>query len=126
MPGRAVVCRPCGQPRVERRWATLFRGYRDAMVRRNRFIGFLDAAQQCLAVATPLTLLWLGVYSVLDGQMTLGTALAANAVAVSVLARNHCSAAATVSTGLPACRAISSGASAASTASRSRAAMDAG
>jgi ABC-type bacteriocin/lantibiotic exporter with double-glycine peptidase domain len=73
------------EPRVEQRWAELFGTYRAAMIQRTRFTSLIEAAQQALSVLAPLALLWFGVMSVLNGQMTLGTALAANAVALSVL-----------------------------------------
>jgi ABC-type bacteriocin/lantibiotic exporter with double-glycine peptidase domain len=73
------------EPQVEQRWATQFDKYLEAMVRRGRFSAFLEAMQNVLTVGAPLALLWLGVAAVLDGRMTLGTALAANSVAVAVL-----------------------------------------
>jgi ABC-type bacteriocin/lantibiotic exporter with double-glycine peptidase domain len=74
------------EPRVEQHWQGLFGTYREAMVRRSRFTALIEAGQQALAVATPLALLWFAVSSVLSGRMTLGTALAANTMALSVLA----------------------------------------
>src|SRR5439155_11457264 len=64
---------------------TQFGKYREAMQRRSRFSALLDAAQNALGVGAPLALLWLGVSLVLDGRMSLGTALAANTVALAVL-----------------------------------------
>jgi len=73
------------EPRVEEQWAKRFAVYRDAMLKRSRFAAFVDAAQQGLVTLAPLGLLWFGVAAVLSGRMTLGTALAANTLALSVL-----------------------------------------
>jgi ATP-binding cassette, subfamily B, bacterial len=73
------------EPRVQERWASLFGKYREAMLRRSKLSAVLDAAQNALSVGAPLALLWLGVAAVLDGTMSLGTALAANTVALAVL-----------------------------------------
>jgi ABC-type bacteriocin/lantibiotic exporter with double-glycine peptidase domain len=73
------------EPLVERRWAELFGRYRQATILRSRYGARVDAVHQGLLTLAPLALLWLGVALTLDGRMSLGTALAANTVALSVL-----------------------------------------
>ena len=73
------------EPLVERRWGELFGSYRQATIRRSRSGARVDAVYQALLTLAPLALLWLGVALTLEGRMSLGAALAANSVALSVL-----------------------------------------
>jgi ABC-type bacteriocin/lantibiotic exporter with double-glycine peptidase domain len=68
------------------RWRDLFDRYREAMLRRGRASSWVEAAQGGLSTLAPLALLWFGLTLVLDGQMSPGTMLAANSLAMSVLA----------------------------------------
>lgn len=68
------------------RWGDLFDSYREAMLRRGRASAWVEAAQSALSTLAPLALLWFGLMVVLDGRMSLGTMLAANSLAMSVLA----------------------------------------
>jgi ABC-type bacteriocin/lantibiotic exporter with double-glycine peptidase domain len=68
------------------RWRDLFDTYREAMLRRGRASSWVEAAQGGLSTMAPLTLLWFGLTLVLRGEMSLGTMLAANSLAMSVLA----------------------------------------
>jgi ATP-binding cassette subfamily B protein len=67
------------------RWQDLFDTYRDAMLRRGRASSWVEAAQGGLSTLAPLALLWFGLTLVLAGQLSLGTMLAANSLAMSVL-----------------------------------------
>jgi ABC-type bacteriocin/lantibiotic exporter with double-glycine peptidase domain len=73
------------EDRAKARWQGLFDGYRDAMVRRGRASTWVEAAQAALTAFAPLALLWFGITQVLAGGMSLGTMLAANTLAMSVL-----------------------------------------
>jgi ABC-type bacteriocin/lantibiotic exporter with double-glycine peptidase domain len=77
------------ESRVQTRWRSLFDNYRDAMVRRGKAMAWVESAQGGLNTLAPLALLWTGLGLVLDDRLTLGTALAANAVAMSVLSPLH-------------------------------------
>jgi ABC-type bacteriocin/lantibiotic exporter with double-glycine peptidase domain len=68
------------------RWRDLFDTYREAMLSRGRASSWAEAAQGGLSSLAPLALLWFGLSLVLQGQLTLGTMLAANSLAMSVLA----------------------------------------
>lgn len=72
--------------RATRRWEGLFTGYQQAVRRRGRSMAGITAARQALGTLAPLALLWVGSWLVLTGRMSLGTMLAGNAVALSVLA----------------------------------------
>lgn len=71
--------------RVREHWRTLFDRYQKAMATRAGTAAWVQAAQSTLAVLAPLILLWCGLRFVLAGQMSLGTMLAANSLALSVL-----------------------------------------
>ncbi|MEV7213658.1 peptidase domain-containing ABC transporter [Kitasatospora cineracea] len=72
--------------RVRRHWRGLFDGYQRAMAARAGTAAWVQAAQSTLAVLAPLVLLWFGLRFVLAGELSLGTMLAANSLALSVLA----------------------------------------
>ncbi|GAA2898867.1 peptidase domain-containing ABC transporter [Streptosporangium fragile] len=72
-----------GQAR--RRWRDLFDAYQAAMLRRGRAVSWFEGGQAALSLLAPLALLWCGVWLVLGGQMSLGSMLAANTLAMSVL-----------------------------------------
>ncbi|GGL13246.1 colicin V biosynthesis protein [Sphaerisporangium melleum] len=74
------------EERAERHWAGLFDTYRGALVVRGRITAGLEALHQALATAAPLLLLLTGLALVLNGSMTIGSALAASTVALAVLA----------------------------------------
>jgi ATP-binding cassette, subfamily B, bacterial len=73
------------EARAVARWDELFGRTIAAMMRRAKATAQVEAAHHALATLAPLAFLWLGMAFVLDGTMTLGTALAANAVALSLL-----------------------------------------
>jgi ATP-binding cassette subfamily B protein len=68
------------------RWSALFFEQLNAAIQRGRFSAMIEAAMGAVRALSPLLLLWLGATSVLDGEMSLGTMLALNAVAGSFLA----------------------------------------
>ncbi|GII87371.1 peptidase C39 [Sphaerisporangium siamense] len=71
--------------RVIDRWAALFEAQLDAAARGTRAVGGVVAAQTSLHVMTPMVLLWAGAWRVLGHDMTLGTLLALNAVALAAI-----------------------------------------
>ncbi|MFF4778754.1 peptidase domain-containing ABC transporter [Microtetraspora fusca] len=73
------------EARALRHWGALFERHQDASLRRGRSSAVVEAALSTMRVLSPLAMLVLGVSLVLDGTMTAGAMLAANAVAVSVL-----------------------------------------
>jgi ABC-type bacteriocin/lantibiotic exporter with double-glycine peptidase domain len=74
------------EPHARAHWQDLFDTYRAAMLRRGRASSWVEAAQGGLSTLAPLTLLWFGLSLVLQGRLSLGAMLAANSLAMSVLA----------------------------------------
>ncbi|WP_432837565.1 peptidase domain-containing ABC transporter [Dactylosporangium sp. CA-092794] len=74
------------EPSALRRWSELFDKFQDATVRRGRTSATVESLQAALRTLAPLALLTLGVVMVLRGELTVGTMLAANSIAASVLA----------------------------------------
>lgn len=66
-------------------WSGLFADQINASVRRGHLAAAIDTALTVLRVLAPLALLWVGAQQVLDNKMTLGTMLALQALAASVL-----------------------------------------
>ncbi|GII71961.1 NHLP family bacteriocin export ABC transporter peptidase/permease/ATPase [Sphaerisporangium melleum] len=66
-------------------WSRNFTTQLNADVRGGITQGLLEAALGAIRVLAPLGLLWIGAWRVLDGQFTLGTLLALNAIAVAAL-----------------------------------------
>ncbi|WP_248958122.1 peptidase domain-containing ABC transporter [Sphaerisporangium perillae] len=73
------------EPRALDRWSTLFGVQLDATARADTAVGTVVAAQNAVHVLTPMALLWVGAWRVLDHGMTLGTLLALNAIAVATV-----------------------------------------
>ena len=73
------------ESRALRRWGGLFDLHQEASIRRGRTSAVVDSALSTMRFLSPLVMLVLGVKLVLDGTMSVGAMLAANAVAVSVL-----------------------------------------
>ena len=74
------------EARAAQRWERLFTAYQTTVRRRGRTAAGIGAARQGLSTLAPLALLWVGAWMVLTHRMSLGSMLAANAVALSVLA----------------------------------------
>lgn len=72
--------------RLHARWAGLFAVYQQAMLRRGRAAAWLIGAQRAVSTLGPLALLVAGGWLVLAERVSLGEMLAANAVALAVLA----------------------------------------
>lgn len=64
----------------------LFSHYLRCSLRRNHRIALLDSAQSAILILSPLVLLCVGAFQVLAGRMSLGTLLAASAIAGGCLA----------------------------------------
>jgi len=73
------------QPVLDR-WSRLFVRQLNVSVQRSHVAGTVDTVTTTLRTFSPLILLWIGVLQVLDGEMSLGTMLAVNALAASFLA----------------------------------------
>ncbi|MEV4168120.1 peptidase domain-containing ABC transporter, partial [Nonomuraea sp. NPDC049709] len=71
--------------RAVEQWSAHFTRQLNADVRSGLTRGLLEAALSAIRVMAPLGLLWLGAWRVLDGQLTLGTLIALNAVALGAL-----------------------------------------
>jgi ABC-type bacteriocin/lantibiotic exporter with double-glycine peptidase domain len=67
------------------RWSNLYFKELEISLRRDHLVVLLEAAQTMLRTLSPLVLLWVGAMFVLNGQMSLGTMLAINVLAVSFL-----------------------------------------
>lgn len=74
------------EDRALERWSSLFFAHLNVSVRRGRFGALVEAGMALLQGAAPVLLLLLGASLVLEGDMTLGTMLALNALAASFLA----------------------------------------
>ena len=66
-------------------FSRLFRGELRVALARGRLSSFVDATTGALSMASPLVVLTIGGLLVLDGTMSLGTALASNTMAVGFL-----------------------------------------
>ncbi|NUW34446.1 peptidase domain-containing ABC transporter [Nonomuraea sp. SMC257] len=73
------------EKRAVEQWSAHFARQLNADVRTGLTRGFLDSALSAIRMAAPLGLMWLGAWRVLDGQLTVGTLIALNAVAVGAL-----------------------------------------
>lgn len=67
------------------RWSNLFVDELNVSLARGRLDAFFDAAMNTLTTASPFIVLAVGASAVLSGELTLGTMLAASALAVGVL-----------------------------------------
>jgi ABC-type bacteriocin/lantibiotic exporter with double-glycine peptidase domain len=66
-------------------WSNLFFKQLNVSLQRDHAVTLINAAETALRTATPLLLLWLGAYLVLGGKLSLGSALAINAIAMLAL-----------------------------------------
>ncbi|WP_283135120.1 peptidase domain-containing ABC transporter [Rhizohabitans arisaemae] len=73
------------EERAVDQWSAHFSRQLNADVRGGLTHGVLEAALSAIRVVTPLGLLWLGTWRVLEGQLTVGTLIALNAVALAAL-----------------------------------------
>ncbi|MEU6424326.1 peptidase domain-containing ABC transporter [Microbispora sp. NPDC046973] len=71
--------------RAMEQWSSHFARQLDADVRSGLTHGLLEAALSAIRVITPLGLLWLGTWRVLDGQLSAGALIGLNAVVLAAL-----------------------------------------
>lgn len=83
--GMATVKASGTEDRVLKHWTALFYKYLNVSQERGRFSAVVDSVSLALRTLTPLALLWVGAYQVLNGKTTLGTMLALNALAASMV-----------------------------------------
>ncbi|KST61846.1 ABC transporter [Mastigocoleus testarum BC008] len=68
------------------RWSNLFMKHLNVSLQRNQLTAIIEAFLQAMRTLSPLVLLWLGTFYVLQKNMSLGTMLAMNAIAALFLA----------------------------------------
>jgi len=83
--GIATLKASGGEQRAVDHWSGLFHKELSIAMRRGRLDATIDTALTGLRFLSPLVLLWVGAYQVLDGRVSLGTMLALNALALSFL-----------------------------------------
>ena len=66
-------------------WSNLFFNQLNISLQRSRLSVLIDTGMMTLRILSPLLLLWVGAYRVLNGSMSLGTMLALNALASAFL-----------------------------------------
>jgi ABC-type bacteriocin/lantibiotic exporter with double-glycine peptidase domain len=84
--GMATLKAAGAEERALDHWSNLFFKHLNVSLQRNRLSAFIGAGLTALNTLSPLVLLWIGAYYVLNDAMTLGTMLALNALAASFLA----------------------------------------
>ncbi len=84
--GMATLKAAGAEERALDHWSNLFLKHLNVSLQRNRLSAFIGAGLTALNTLSPLVLLWIGAYYVLNDAMTLGTMLALNALAASFLA----------------------------------------
>jgi len=83
--GIATVKASGAEDRVLEHWSNLFFKHLNISLERGHLSVILDTAMNTLRMFSPLALLWVGANHVLNGEMSLGTMLAVNALAASFL-----------------------------------------
>jgi ABC-type bacteriocin/lantibiotic exporter with double-glycine peptidase domain len=83
--GIATVKAAGAEDRVIEHWSNLFFTHLNISLERGHLSVTVETAMITLRTLSPLALLWVGALYVLDGGMSLGTMLALNALAASVL-----------------------------------------
>ena len=83
--GVATLKASGAEHRVLDHWSNLLMKHLNVSVRKNHLSAMLDSALLTLRTLAPLMLLWIGARQVLNGEMTLGTMLALNALAIACL-----------------------------------------
>jgi NHLM bacteriocin system ABC transporter peptidase/ATP-binding protein len=84
--GIAILKASGAEERTLAHWFGLFADQLNASIRRGHLAAAIDTTLAVLRILAPLALLWVGAHQVLDGTMSLGTMLALQALAASVLA----------------------------------------
>jgi ATP-binding cassette subfamily B protein len=83
--GIATLKASGSEDRALDRWSNFYFKELGISLRRDYLAVLLEAAQTMLRTLSPLLLLWVGAMFVLNGQMSLGTMLAINVLAISFL-----------------------------------------
>jgi ABC-type bacteriocin/lantibiotic exporter with double-glycine peptidase domain len=83
--GIAAIKAAGAEDRAFDRWFNLFTEQLNVSARRGHLAAAVEAALAALRAFAPLALLWLGTARVLAGDMSLGTMLALNALAIAAL-----------------------------------------
>lgn len=83
--GIAAIKAAGAEERAFDRWASLFTEQLNVSARRGQLAAGVEAALAALRAFAPLALLWLGTARVIAGDMSLGTMLALNALAIAAL-----------------------------------------
>lgn len=84
--GIATIKAAGAESHVFEQWTNLFYKHMEVSLKQSHFGAVVSTLMGSLRTFAPLLLLWIGAMSVLNGQMTLGTMLALNALATSFLA----------------------------------------
>lgn len=83
--GMATLKATGAESRAFSTWENLFYRALNATTRKNFVGAIVESSRGLLRALAPLTLLWVGVYGVMNGDLTLGKMLALNSVALLVL-----------------------------------------
>lgn len=73
------------EERIFDHWSNLFFNQLNVSLQRNYVSIVIETGVLALRILSPMLLLWIGAYKVLNGTMSLGTMLALNALAASVM-----------------------------------------
>ncbi|NOK63780.1 MAG: Lipid A export ATP-binding/permease protein MsbA [Chloroflexi bacterium AL-W] len=73
------------EDRALEHWSNLFFKHLNITLQRSQLFATIDTLLNTLRTFSPVILVWMGAYQVLDGAMTLGTMLALNALASAFL-----------------------------------------
>lgn len=73
------------EDRALEHWSNLFFKHLNITLRRSHLFATIDTLLNTLRTFSPVVLVWIGAYQVLDGTMTVGTMLALNALAIAYL-----------------------------------------
>lgn len=83
--GIAALKASGGEVRALEHWTDLFFNQMNVSIERSQLSALISTAVAALRILAPLLLLWVGALYVLSGNMSLGTMLALNTLAVSLL-----------------------------------------
>jgi ABC-type bacteriocin/lantibiotic exporter with double-glycine peptidase domain len=73
------------EQRTMEHWSNLFFTQLNASLRRNYFSSWINAAMGLVRAFSPMALLWVGTWLVIDNQLRVGTMLGLNALAAALL-----------------------------------------
>jgi ABC-type bacteriocin/lantibiotic exporter with double-glycine peptidase domain len=84
--GMSTLKAAAAEGRAVERWSNLYVDELNVSLERGRTTARVDAVMGALTSGSPLVILMLGALRVVDGELTLGTMLAVNAIAIGLLA----------------------------------------